>query len=475
MSDCVDCENGECEEVISSSDILFNGGFVNVTIDPDATINEVLLQMETYFNSLVINVSDPVFILGENCLDMAEGTYSFQEIIQGVVDKLCEVATTAETGVTTNDVTLEDITLPDCLSTFTGTTSTELFDFIMSVLCGVVSLFPPEPIVDPPVSGTGVTRTRKDEPAQLVNNYIVEQYHLSLAENDTYVFEHDTPLYNGLALNVTVQPIKAVIENSLVTRAGEEILGLTATKDNYVLLFDDGDLANSFVNIGDPQPAMPPGKGGIFLYKATTDATGVTALVNLFDTSAFNDPTFTIDPDTIETAMIQDAAITTVKIANVGIDATKGHVSILQIEVNKQGQVLDVNSNIDLSGIADGDILTYDAGIGGFIVGQKRALTPSTFFPVSDGSDYATSSIKETTQIEVLKNIEVNAGIVENDVNAILNLVSTTEYFKPPVMTAAQASLISPTDGAMLYVTTTDATFTSIGFWGYENSVWVKL
>ena len=42
-------------------------------------------------------------------------------------------------------------------------------------------------------------------------------------------------------------------------------------------------------------------------------------------------------------------------------------------------------------------------------------------------------------------------------------------------MTATQASALTAEDGQIVYVSTTDATFVSIGFWGRENGVWVKL
>ena len=42
-------------------------------------------------------------------------------------------------------------------------------------------------------------------------------------------------------------------------------------------------------------------------------------------------------------------------------------------------------------------------------------------------------------------------------------------------ITATQASAISATDGMIIYVSSTNGTFTSIGFWGRENGVWVKL
>ncbi len=63
------------------------------------------------------------------------------------------------------------------------------------------------------------------------------------------------------------------------------------------------------------------------------------------------------------------------------------------------------------------------------------------------------------------------------DPSAVLDVQSTTKGFKVPRMTAAQASALptGPIDALILYVTDTDATFTSIGFWGYENGTWIKL
>lgn len=39
-------------------------------------------------------------------------------------------------------------------------------------------------------------------------------------------------------------------------------------------------------------------------------------------------------------------------------------------------------------------------------------------------------------------------------------------------ITATAASAITPAEGMMLFVSTTDATFTTIGFWGYANGAW---
>jgi hypothetical protein len=42
-------------------------------------------------------------------------------------------------------------------------------------------------------------------------------------------------------------------------------------------------------------------------------------------------------------------------------------------------------------------------------------------------------------------------------------------------ITAATATALTPSEGDMLFVNSTDATFTSIGFWGYQNGTWTKM
>ena len=59
--------------------------------------------------------------------------------------------------------------------------------------------------------------------------------------------------------------------------------------------------------------------------------------------------------------------------------------------------------------------------------------------------------------------------------SAIIDLTSTTMGLLLPRMTSTQASAITPVNGLCLYVTDTNGTFTSIGFWGYEGGTWVKL
>jgi hypothetical protein len=53
--------------------------------------------------------------------------------------------------------------------------------------------------------------------------------------------------------------------------------------------------------------------------------------------------------------------------------------------------------------------------------------------------------------------------------------LGTDGVFKAGKFTATEASALTPADADFIYVTSTNGTFTSVGFWGYENGTWVKL
>jgi len=73
-------------------------------------------------------------------------------------------------------------------------------------------------------------------------------------------------------------------------------------------------------------------------------------------------------------------------------------------------------------------------------------------------------------------NVGIGTGNADPNASALLELSSTTGGFLPPRMTSTQASAIaSPAEGLLLYVTDTNGTFTSKGWWGYNGSAWEKL
>ena len=67
----------------------------------------------------------------------------------------------------------------------------------------------------------------------------------------------------------------------------------------------------------------------------------------------------------------------------------------------------------------------------------------------------------------------VGIGTLTPNASAILDLDSTTKGLSIPTMTSTQASAIaSPKKSLMIYVTDTNGTFTSAGWWGYNGTIW---
>ena len=80
----------------------------------------------------------------------------------------------------------------------------------------------------------------------------------------------------------------------------------------------------------------------------------------------------------------------------------------------------------------------------------------------------STYSIVSTDDLLTIGN-GTNGGSRSNALKILKNAVQIQGG-----ITAADASALTPEPGMSAYVTTTDGTFTSIGFWDYENSLWVK-
>ena len=66
-------------------------------------------------------------------------------------------------------------------------------------------------------------------------------------------------------------------------------------------------------------------------------------------------------------------------------------------------------------------------------------------------------------------------GSGTQNASAALEVISTTQGVLMPRMTATQASAITGVNGLIVYVTDTNGTFTSAGFWGYQAGAWAKL
>jgi hypothetical protein len=106
---------------------------------------------------------------------------------------------------------------------------------------------------------------------------------------------------------------------------------------------------------------------------------------------------------------------------------------------------------------------------------NTRILFPSVNADISIG----TSSLKFNNIYGTNGYFDTVLGVGTTSPNAssILDLTSTTKGFLPPRMTGAQAEAIgTPAAGLLVYSTDgSGATITSLGWWGYNGTTWVKL
>ena len=105
------------------------------------------------------------------------------------------------------------------------------------------------------------------------------------------------------------------------------------------------------------------------------------------------------------------------------------------------------------------------------------ASTPSATTAIYAPTLYSLAFMTNSVERIRINNIgNVGIGTTTPVASAKLEVSSTTSGFLPPRMTATQASAISsPAQGLMLFVTDTNGTFTSVGWWGYNGATWEKL
>jgi hypothetical protein len=108
--------------------------------------------------------------------------------------------------------------------------------------------------------------------------------------------------------------------------------------------------------------------------------------------------------------------------------------------------------------------------------GQNRAYT---YYEGSATAinEYIASFTNSTERMRITGDGSVGIGTTSPNASALLDVSSTTKGFLPPRMTGAQAEAIAtPAAGLMVYSTDgSGTTITSLGWWGYNGTTWVKL
>jgi hypothetical protein len=474
----------------------FDGTLTNITVPAGSSLNDVLLLIEQYVNNTA-SCNDVNYTLGaySACLNLAEGTYSFQQILDAIVTTLCnnisDVSDIQETIIavntpTTTTVTLDGIIYPECFSSFNGVTNTDLLNQILADLCvlldeqgPVVNIpnAPDTPFLITPIDANTNAPTGEDTNALVYhkNSRIehVAEALKSILDNNSFLYEHTMPVVSPTSFSVRVNPMRGVVENFLVIRKEFEELTVNPSKDTYFYLSAGGYILRREGNIGDPPPS--DAVGAHVLYKVESDGSGVVSITALYEDNPFASPP-PLGVDAVDTVNILDDAVTTPKLADVITGSIQGDNSLFVLSVNDKGQVTSWDYNIDITGLSDGQILRYNGSSLVFENSDDVGVSSPGVIPKADalGENYIDSALSESTfQVTSEKRIEINSGLTEDIVESGLNIVEGT--FILPRYLAVNASTLSLINGTMIYVIDTDATFTSPGVWAVESNVWVKL
>jgi hypothetical protein len=397
------------------------------------------------------------------CIGLAAGTYSYAQVFNAIISTLCDLVNATPLDTDTLPVGA-GITLPACLSGFAGTTTSDLLEYIGGVLCT---------LLNKTLTGTQ-PYTGSTDADMLVALGIVRDVVKGIADNPSYMTTHSTPVTDPNMLNIDIKPLTAVVNYYPVKRTALENITFSGNKDVYVVLDDKAEVTVTEQTIGDPEPTFT---NKMLMYKIVTSGTGVASLTERFETVAVNPTPLAIPSAYIEDAMIKTNEVDSNKLIDSGVVAgTYGQTQFLQFTVNAKGIVTAVTANFHLTGLANGDIIYYNSANLRFENKPNLSTGTNTYIPRSTGSNFTDSALYEdTNSIHSSKTIEgdLTGGSPVADPQAAIIANGGPLLLVP--MTAAAASALTPTNGYMVYVSSTNVTFTSVGFWGYQSGAWVKL
>ena len=115
------------------------------------------------------------------------------------------------------------------------------------------------------------------------------------------------------------------------------------------------------------------------------------------------------------------------------------------------------------------------------VTGKINYETTNDLFSIINASSWGNSALifgtNNTERARITQSGTLAIGTTSPNASALLDITSTTKGFLPPRMTGAQAEAIgTPAAGLMVYSTDgSGATITSLGWWGYNGTTWVKL
>ena len=466
---CPNCQdNASCNEVTCTGDVTcVTANFINLNVPAGAGLNYVLEQLEALTINAVNDIQNIGYVLNEgaDCIGLEAGTYSFAQLIQAIVDTLCTIQSTP---VLNTDTLLigNEFSIAPCLTDFEGSTTSDILSYLTTKLCDIINNTVTQ-------GNTGVI-IGSHVPNQFAPTFILKDVLAGIVQNKSYISEQTNPTTSGTSLSITINPLKGVVNYYPVIKNESVSFTMTPNKDVYFVMDSEGVIAKHELSNGAPYPSYP---NDVILYKVVTNGTGVASLTNQFETTAINPTPLSIPDGYVKDNMIATAAVTEDKLYDSTVTAgSYGYESLISIRVNGKGIVTDLISNMLFTGLANGQILKYNAANSRWENADQISTGTNGKIPVSNGSNYTDSVVSQSsTQVSSTRKIEVNktGGAMQDDANAVIN--GQGGPYKIGGLSATAASALPLTDGYFTYVNTTNVTFTSVGFWGVVAGAWVKL
>lgn len=324
--------------VIQTSDVtLYDGPNLScIPVAPGASLNQIIASIDSILCSAIstpTNVSAANVIYsgqtGFGCFGL-NSPYDMNSVVEQLAGQICTVQNSL-TELTINDLNIVDFNA-SCAGNFPGSVAfTTVLSAIVAELC---------------TTSTAVGT---------IGSSYVNGGDLSAATLDgAYVVSGGTISSGGLS--ATMDPGVYFADGRKRTKGTTGNITLTATADNYI----DYDSAStnyivSPVAVGDPAPALAADR--VRLWRLRTDAVSVTSSTDLrvygwVGTTALLD-------SAVSTAKLANLAVTGAKMEDIGAAGTFGDAAFVKITYDTKGRVTSHVFNIDLTGLAAGNILQY--------------------------------------------------------------------------------------------------------------------
>lgn len=420
--------------IIYTSDVsLYDGQNLScITIANGASLNDVIASIDQAvcaLNSAVLNPNvdaDNVSYGGTTVF----GCYTItgtnvEAVIEEIFTELCALSTTVD-ALDGTIIRLGSNVTSTCLSFVSNDKIRDVINSIVTEVCS---------------QDTRITAIEGD--------YVTTTQLAAVTSGNDFVVSGANRTLAGLFLGLSSSSY--YIDGIIYTKGLTANIALTATADNYV----DYDVSSAgytvtAVTVGNPAPAIA--SDAIRLWKFTTDGLGVTAETDL-RVYGFVDNSVLLD-NAVSTAKIQNLAVTGAKLETIGAGATFGDSDIFTLTYDTKGRVTGGTFNIDLTGLAAGDLLQWDGA-------NWVVLTP----PYIDGTGTAGRLPRNTDANTVTtsafyddgSNQGLNAAVAAN---IQFNIATTEAYGVYLTSSGTNASNIG------YYVTVSGGTSSNVGLYG---------